>query len=377
MKIGIIKLGSRISYEGKDTSGGNGEVRSIIKILQQQEENEIHIFTKILEKDRIIDKLFFHQIEDCYDNINDFGLDCILVINGNVNFFGGKEDKSQILNYHIINNFKRQIFYLLCDPALQLKQLWPTMLRKPWSSNYKEKDILITREDIIYISQPYNVNYLINDILPRNKIKINHIIYYPFEKFPCLNDQIPACKLSDLQSDISYGGTMRGGRREQKMIDFYFGYSNDIDVEMFGKIEKSDFTPKKINLLRPPRFSGSVKYDDFLLKMNTALSTIIIGDPLYYKLNDLPQRVFESIWSNVITFIDYDLDKKQRVFGNDKEISNFLYVKNRNEVESKINIIKKSPEIREEILISQIKTVDFNATKYSQQLLNILKENIR
>ena len=375
MKIGIIKLGSRISYGGRDTSGGNGEVRSIIKILRNGGAN-VHIFTKILEKDEIVEELFFHQIEDYYDKINDLNLDCLMVLNGNVNFFGGAEDRSQILNYHIINNFKGKIFYILCDPALQLKQIWSSILRKPWGTKYKEKDILITRDDISYVSQPYRVDLLI-DIVNKNGIPIKHAVYFPFEKFPCLNEIIEPSPLSELKSDISYGGTMRGGKREKKMVQFYFGYSENVDVEMFGKIELTDFKSKLIGNLRPPRFSGTVKYDDFLFKMNTSLSTVVIGDPLYETLEDINQRVYESVWSNVLTFIDSEFDKKRRVFGSDKEISDFLYVDNRKQVEDRINIIKKNPDIREEILKTQIKTVNFNDAKYSCQLFGILEENIK
>lgn len=375
MKVGVIKLGSRISYGGRDTSGGNGEVRSIIKILLNAG-TEVHVFTKILDKDESVEKINFHQMEDYYDKINDLNLDCLLVLNGNVNFFGGAEDRPQILNYYIINNFKGSVFYVLCDPALQLKQIWPSISRKSWASKYKEKDILITRSDITYISQPYRVDLLIKDILPKNGIQIDHAVYFPFEKFPCLNNIIPPATLSELKADVSYGGTMRGGKREKKMIQFYFGYSENIDVEMFGKIELADFKPKLVGNLRPPRFSGTVKYDDFLPKMNTALSTVVIGDPLYETLEDINQRVYESIWSNVLTFIDSEFDKKRRVFGIDKEIADFLYVEDRKQVENKVNIIKKNPDIREEILNSQIKIINFDDAKYSYQLLGILEENI-
>lgn len=374
MKVGVIKLGSRISYGGRDTSGGNGEVRSIIKILRNGGA-EVHVLTKILDKDNKVDGIFFYQMEEFYDKINDLGLDCLMVLNGNVNFFGGAEDRSQILNYHVINNFKGKVFYTLCDPALQLKQIWPSISKKPWASNYKEKDILIKRDDITYISQPYRTDLLI-DIINKNGIPINHAIYYPFEKFPCLNEIILPAPLSELKADISYGGTMRGGKREKKMIQFYFGYSQGVDVEMFGKIELADFKPKLVGNLRPPRFSGTVKYDDFLPKMNTALSTVVIGDPLYETLEDINQRVYECAWANVITFIDSEFDKKKRVFGACKEIADFLYVDNKKQVEERINLIKQYPDIREEILNTQIETINFNDTKYSRALLSILEDNI-
>jgi hypothetical protein len=372
MNVGVIKLGSRISYGGKDTSGGNGEVRSVLKILRTAGIN-VHVFTKILEKDTLVEDTTWHQIDEDYLQINSLGLDALVVLNGNVNFFGGAEDRSQILNYHLINNFKGKVFYILCDPALQLKQIWSSIAKKPWADAYKEADILIKRRDISYVSQPFRVDLLVKDILPKNNIDIKQAIYFPFEQFPCLNDIIPQLDVSELKSDISYGGTMRGGKREKKMINFYFGYSSDIDVEMFGKIELKDFNSKKIGDLRPPRFSGTVKYDDFLQKMNTSLSTVVIGDPLYEQLEDINQRVYESIWSNVVTFIDDEFDSNHRVFGHDKDLSEFVYVKNRQEVEERVNIIKNEPDVRNYILERQIEAVNFDKHKYSQKLKQILE----
>ena len=374
MKVGIIKLGSRISYGGRDTSGGNGEVRSIIKILQTAD-IEVNVFTKTLDKDDLIDSIAWYDINLGHEIVNDIGLDALLVINGNVNFFGGAEDRSQILNYHIINNFKGKVFYILCDPALQLKQIWPSIAKKPWGSKYKEKDINITRTDISYISQPYRVDLLI-DIIKKNGIEINHASYFPFEKFPCLNSQLEPLPHNKLESDISYGGTMRGGKREKKMIEFYFGYSEDINVEMFGKIDSDDFNPKKVSSFREPRFSGSVKYDEFLPKMNKALSTVVIGDPLYEELEDINQRVYESIWAGVVTFIDAGFDTQKRVYTLDDDLKEFLYVTDRVDVEDKVNMLKMHPDFRKLVLEAQLKAVDFDAHKYSQQLKTILENHL-
>lgn len=384
MKIGIIKLGSRISYGGRDTSGGNGEVRSIIRILQTIPDVEITVFTKILSKDNLVDGINFVDIENAVGHLtglstpnytnSDFGVDALLVINGNVNFFGGGEDRAQILNYAMIENYDGPVFYILCDPALQFKQIWPSVSKKPWSANYSERDINIQRNDIKYICQPFRTD-LLKEIIDKNDIGVNEITHFPFEQFPCLNEILPAVPLSDLTADLSYGGTMRGGKREKAMINFYFGYSDDIDVEMFGKIELDDFKPKLINGLRPPRFSGTVKYDDFLPRMNKVLSTVVIGDPLYEKLEDLNQRLYESIWANVVTFVDVNFDKNKRAFGHDKDLSDFLYVENRKDVEERIRLVKSDANLREGILQAQIEAVNFDKHKYSQSLLRIITKD--
>ena len=150
MKIAVIKLGSRIAVGSRGTSGGTGEVLSVIKILTNGG-NEVTAFTKILSKDEKPEGFTIRNIEDYYTEINNMGFDALLVLNGNVNYFGGQDDPSQTINYNIINNFKGKVFYVLCDAALLLNQIWKSVEKKPWGTNYSEKDINIIRDDIIYI----------------------------------------------------------------------------------------------------------------------------------------------------------------------------------------------------------------------------------
>ena len=50
MNIAVLKIGSRIAISSKGTSGGTGEVLSIIKILTNGGAN-VTAFTKVLDKD--------------------------------------------------------------------------------------------------------------------------------------------------------------------------------------------------------------------------------------------------------------------------------------------------------------------------------------
>jgi hypothetical protein len=382
MKVAVIKLGSRISFNANDTSGGNGEARSIIKILETAG-CEVHIFTKILKKDDLLPQYKWHNIGELLEphgHVHEMealdSCDALLVINGNVNFFGGAEDKEQILNYYIINKFDGKVFYAYCDPALTLKQLWPAIEKKPWASSWKKEDILIEREDIIYLSQPYDVDKVAHG-LGTNCVIPNYITHFPFEQFPCLNEMIPACPFEELEVDLSYGGTMRGGKRIKKMVEYYFGAPKDMRVEMFGKITAEDFTshPKMggvVSVDRHPNFTGPVKYADMLPKMNKALSHIVIGDPFYEEINDMAQRAYESIWSGVITFIDHDLDTLRRVYGADKELADFLYVKNRQDAHQKIMLLKHDPDARIQIVEDQLKAINFNPKTYATKLREIL-----
>lgn len=372
MKVAVIKLGSRISFNANDTSGGNGEARSIIKMLKGGGA-DVQIYTKILKKDNLLPEYQWMDLSDPTTLADGIRADALIVLNGNVNFFGGAEDHEQLLNYVMINEFKGPIFYIYCDPSLTLKQVWPSVSKKPWAGNWKEKELNVVRKDIIYLSQPHDVEKVMTK-LSKNEIIPSKLVHFPFEQFPCLNEQLPI-NLSP-EVDLSYGGTMRGGKRAKKMVKFYFNHPEEISVEMFGKIEAKDFDEKLLTgVTRLPNFTGPIRYDEMLPKMNKAMAHIVIGDPYYEQINDMAQRAYESIWSNVVTFIDKDLDQLRRVYGVDKELGDFLYVGERQEASEKILLLKKDPTLRKEILEAQLKAIDFDATTYCTKFVNLIKDN--
>lgn len=399
MKVAVIKLGSRISFNANDTSGGNGEARSIIKMLHEGGA-EVHIFTKILKKDNLVPEYHWHDLTkilnsslesrygrlfsglpSSYTQLQRSGqpfnpsFDALVVLNGNVNFFGGAEDPEQLLNYAAINNFGGPVYYILCDPELTLKQVWPSVEKKEWASNWSDSLLNITRNDITFVSQPHDVEKVLAE-LGNNEVKPAKIVHYPFEKFPCLN--VPLAFNENPKVDLSYGGTMRGGKRIAKMLKFYFDHPSDISVEMFGKIDEEDFLKHKkygpqATKLTKPKFTGPVRYDEMLPKMNEAMAHCVIGDPWYEEINDMAQRCYESIWSSVVTFIDHDLDKLRRVYGADKELSDFLYVKTREELSEKIQLLKTDVETRREIVQAQFLAVGFDPKKYCESFVNLIK----
>ena len=369
MRIAVIKLGSRISFNANDTSGGNGEARSIIRMLHQGGA-EVHIYTKTLKKDNLLPEYHWHNLSDPVDMDVLNGFDALVVLNGNVNFFGGSEDPEQLKNYMIINHFSKPVFYIYCDPELTLKQVWSSVAKKEWASNWQMSDLNITRTDIIYLSQPHDVKR-VRENFSKNEVIPAEIIHYPFEKFPCLNDRLEWNP--DPEVDLSYGGTMRGGKREKKMVKFYFGHPEDISVEMFGKIQEKDFSPKHAGSLRRPTFTGPIRYDEMLPKMNKAMAHCVIGDPYYEEINDMAQRAYESIWSKVVTFIDTDLDQLRRVYGRDPVLAEFLYVSSCEELTDKLRLLKEDVNLRRTILASQLEAINFNADEYCKNFVDLIK----
>lgn len=376
MKVAVIKLGSRIAYGGKDTSGGNGEAKAIIEMLHQGGAS-VDIYTKILKKDIIPDYLNIWNIEDEYKNINNREYDALIVLNGSVNFFGGAEARDQILNYDLINNFHKKVFYIYCDPALTLRQIWGSISKKEWSRNYDINDIFISRDDITYISQPYNLDSVKELLKKYDDVSIKDIVHYPLEMFNCMDNKLPM--VENPTYDLLYGGTMRSNRRIDKMIKFYFGYPDDVNAHMFGKIKLPDLVKRAEKKheagLSEPSIGKSVNYSEYNKKVNDTLAHIVIGDK-WYEGNDMPQRCYQSIWASTITFIDIELDPGKRVFAESEFCKKFNYVSSREEVIERLKNLKDHPSIRTKIIDEQFKAIKFDTKTYCSNFVKLLKNKL-
>jgi hypothetical protein len=370
MRVGVLKIGARISFSSQGTSGATGEALSIIKMLKLGGA-DITIMTKIIKKDVCPEGYTWVNLTDHLDDHSwTPDVDVLLVINGTPQFYGGVEDPEQLMNYAIINSFKGPVAYAYCDPELTLRQVWSVVERKTWKDHWSREQLFIERDDIRYLSQPNDLS-AVKAAFGKNDVRPTNMVHFPFEQFPCLNEMLPINPTPSV--DLSYGGTMRGGRRVKKMVKFYFGLEPSISVEMFGKITNDDFDLKYAPAtLRRPTFTGPVNYDLMLPKMNEAMSHCVIGDPFYEEINDIPQRLYESIWANVVTFVDQDMDTIRRVYKNDRELADFLYVSDRQELGEKINLLKASPETRAKVLEAQVAAVGFDARRYCESFVAAL-----
>lgn len=376
MKIAVIKLGARIMWE-TDAAVGPGEAISICKALKQGGA-EVHVFTKILAKDTQHESLKWHNI---LDDRNTSGIDALLVINGNVNFFGGQEDRAQILNYEIINNFNGPVVYVMCDPELPLLQIWDNVSKKQvdpkygWENKYEEKDILVTKP-IHVLCQPFNVDEM-KKVWTKKKgtVPLGTMFHFPMERFPLLNEWLEPASTPVV--DLLYGGTARGGRRIPNLYKWYCNLPSDINVEIFGKIDESDFVDhQKVKPLidarpevRYPTFSGMVKYCDVLPKMNNALAHLVTGDPSYETLDLIPQRVAECIAAGNVVFVDANIDKSRRIYPNGTMAHGFLYVANQEELVERLRAIKEDPHMRAQIIEDQRIATNFDADEFCKSLV--------
>lgn len=375
MKIAVIKLGARIMWE-TDAAVGPGEAISICKALQQGGA-EVTVFTKILAKDTLHPSLNWINILSADQSDLD-DKDVLVVVNGNVNFFGGAEDEAQILNYSIINNFPGKVVYVMCDPELPLMQIWGNVSGKPWGGKYKERDINITRTDIHVLSQPFDIKAVQDRwVKKKGAAPIGNVFHFPMERFPLLNDWLSPNPSPSV--DLLYGGTTRGGRRIPNLQKWYVDLPEEISVEIFGKIDQEDFEkhPKYVPPLpgefrRYPTFSGMVKYCDVLPKMNSALAHLVTGDPSYEVLDIIPQRAMECIAAGNIVFVDANMDKSRRIYPKGSLSHEFLYVQDKIEFVMKMAQLKADPVLRQELYNDQVLAQRFDKLKFCQSLVKTL-----
>ena len=384
MKVALIKLGCRFAFNSKSKTGGVQEAISIIDMLNTAGV-EVDVYDKILKGDapspnkmtRVIsiDKVdtgLFDEELPYYETVNDQGYDALIVLNGNVTYFGGEDRPHETKKLIILNEFKGKVFYIIGDFNLFLKDNYRNISLKKWSVNYAGHNLKTDREDIVYITQGKNVELQKQDLARLTSVvKVKDVVYFPIEKFPwfVLNN---APFNEEPEFDIIYGGNFRGGKREGDMIKFLFGYPEEVKVRVFGEISENRFDKEKIKDLSKPEFySKSFDYLTYCNELHKSKSIVIIGDGKDKLYNKTAARVFESVRMGLVLFIDETLDPDKTVFNNE-ELREFCYVNSREDI---INRLRRlSNEYRKHIVDLERKDLDVSYKDYCNSFKKILED---
>ena len=309
-----------------------------------------------------INTITLNEISD----INDF--DYVFLYNYNINFYGGIENSFIINCIHLLSKYKKDIYYLLVDMGIFFKQLGSAILNKPWDSvkNLEEKDI--TLNNIVYISQGYDLD-LINTLKQGKGVISNSTKYYPLQVMSLFNKDIKFDDYSfNRDYDLYYGGSFRSGRRESQFIDYFF--NKNINAALFGSISENDF---KDYTGKYPIFNGKVKQNLIIDENKKGLATIILSEKNYNN-NMITLRLYESLLADMVVFIDNKFDSKHIIF-KDPELKEFNYVKSGKELEEKILKLKNDRDFLYNIIMKQRK--EFNERLFvKSKLINQLKELI-
>ena len=385
-KVALIKLGCRFALNSKSKTGGVQEAISIIDMLTTSG-IQVDVYDKILKGDEpstnpllniySIDKVSTGLFDDplpYYETVNDQGYDALIVLNGNVTYFGGEDRPHETKKLIILNEFVGKVFYIIGDFNLILKNNEKSLLAKPWVGDYYGHKLATDRDDIIYISQGKNTELLFNNInksSSKSTVHVKEVRYFPIEKFPWFAMDYGKFN-EEPEFDLIYGGNFRGGSREADMIKFLYGYPNDIKVRVFGAISEHQFNKKKVGDLRAPEFnSKSYDYLTYCKELNKSKSIIIIGDGRDKLYNKTAARVFESVRMGLVLFIDKSLDPDKTVFENE-ELKTFCYVNSREDVISRLNQLKDM-EFRRKIVALERQDLDMSYEDYCREFKELLE----
>lgn len=351
MKIALTVLHGNIT-DSNSKYIGNKEALSIAKI-----------FAKYYD----IDVLTCEYCNNCIHIDEDFDInkyDKLLVVNGSLNMFGGLEIKNATTIYKLLHKFNNQIYYILTDTNMPFMDYYNHIKGKDFSKQYDENSFKL-KEDLIILSQFSNFDYIRN--LHKN-ISIKDIIFVPWAlwKLELPLDDFTASQILLRTTDLIYGGSFRSGKRLQKMLDYFF--NKNIVVELFGNLEKSNFKDSLVQ--KYPIFSGKVPANMVISKNSEALATIVIGDQNYNN-NTVTLRVYESLLSDAIVFIDNDFDTEHKILNDD-----FLYVNSGKELEEKILLLKSDNSLRNKYLQNQKQLAEDLRSKQilSNQIKDLIKE---
>ena len=127
MKVAVLKLGGRIANAEHGIT--SFEAVSVAKMLSMGG-FEVDCFTKISERDKPIPELNIKEITEHHEEATK-NYDALVVLNGNINFYGGAETPEQLLNLKIINNFDGPVLYMFIDTLLPLVNIWKSVEKKP------------------------------------------------------------------------------------------------------------------------------------------------------------------------------------------------------------------------------------------------------
>lgn len=364
MNIGILKIGANITQSSAIKTASNLDIFSLAEPLIEKG-FDITIITKktrntlITKNYKLIEIMEF----DDYDN-----LDCLLVFNGAINFFGGVESPELIKNFNIIvkcQNVSIPVFYVMTDCRYPLKQIWPVIKDRDWGVKYLGKELWVGPVNYIYQGKDHRKLSILlakgKNIVPCNKI---HSLNIPWAVM--LRDiKVITTETKLRPYDLFYGGANRDSFRAKRFREFYANHN--YKVATAGSI-KVDFNPFK-------KFA-TIPNNMFVKTMANAKATVIIGDQFMCD-NFYTLRMFESIFAGCVTFIDHYFDTKHLFYASitDKYLRDFLYPKNFRELVGRLDHLYQMHEIE----VVSIRKEQLQAIKnlndpylFKKKLINII-----
>lgn len=301
----------------------------------------------------------FEDIED----VNDF--DRIVVLPASLNFFGGKENPTIIKNYKLLSKWQgKPILILQTDARLPFRQLWQSIEKRGWG--YEKEEVWIN-SPIEIIAQSKNLEE-VKGQYEREELKIDNISHFPIERYLAISKMYNVYELQEKESDLVYYGSFRGGNRANKMSEYLCGdVAEELDVHTFGTLNEKQL--RKCSDGKLPSTGKKIKMDEIIPEVSKSLSTIILGEKFYNNAM-FTVRVWETLLSDAVVFIDNDFDSDHTLFKDD-----FRYVNSGKELIEKVKQLKEDENLVRKLIQEQFDMVYelIQPEKYLKDFENILR----
>lgn len=296
-------------------------------------------------------------------SINSEKYDAVLVMNSSPNFFSGEFNEGVISIYKLLAKLHCPIFYLFNDMRLKPPQLWTRVRTKKWNI-WREEDFKITAP-VYIVSQFKSIGGRWLDNLAK-RVDLRDVKHVDFGVWLLDGYQSKLIE-NDGEYDLIYGGSFRGGSREQKFEEFLFGRRSSVAI--YGSMKESQFGNAGDANGQPEFLRKKVKAAD-VIKMNAkGFSTIVVGEK-GYNGNIETIRLYEAMLASSVCFIDDDFDSAHEILGN-----GFSYVKSGDEIDEKIALLKSDQGLHSQILEDQLSYLERKSrVNYIDELVSYIEE---
>ena len=282
--------------------------------------------------------------------------DLIFMASGSINFYGGVVDETITAAYHYVSLFKGKVLYLMTDVTLPFKQEWKYVRTKDYIDF--DKDYCWIDNDIRVISHFKDTD----DVLKLNQKhwgNVTKAVYFPFSRWIITNTKYAK---NTGEYDLVYGGLFRTANAKKGFEKYYI--DSKLKSYLFGTTTE-DLRSGGFGDVSHIEFGERVKPDKVIETNTKGLCTVVLGTP-HCDDSAVTLRVFESILSNCVTFIDEPFDSSHFIFGD----FDFLYVNSTEELVEKVKRVREDEEFRQQVLAEQHKFIDRCKEQNLPELMN-------
>lgn len=282
------------------------------------------------------------------DNVDDLNhYDKVLIIPGTFAFYHNDPTGFIFKVYSLLAKVKNPIYVLSTDVTVPLKQLYKQAQR---FMDINEEDINISAPiKFISLNQDEKVN---DSLIDNDEFNVGWKKYFNFDIFAAYcnlkNDVFDKVKNVEQDFDVIYGGAWRGGRRS----DAFYNYLCDVPLKtgVYGTITQKQLSKlsDKYGATDFPELLKKVPGNKVVEETSRGIATFVPGEKNMQQMTTA--RVWESMLSNAVTFIDESYDPNHTIM----PTSAFNYLHNdKQEFIEKMNMLKKSEEFRQSLIQQQ------------------------